>query len=176
MGEKQNLNENEEVAAIDETVEEVEETVSEIEQLTKELEETQDRYLRVQAELANIQKRNAKERQDAAKYRSQVLANELLPVVDNLERALEIEVEDEKALNLKKGVEMVYNSFVEALKSEGIEVINPVNEPFDPNFHMSIQVQALEEGQEADTVVSVVQKGYSLKDRVLRPAMVIVAQ
>lgn len=149
---------------------------TEVEQLQQQLEELQDRYLRVQAELANIQKRNAKERQDAAKYRSQNLATELLPVIDNIERALEIEVEDEKAVNFKKGVEMVYNLMLEALKNEKIEAINPINEPFDPNYHMSIQVQEAEEGQVADTVINVVQKGYKLDERVLRPAMVIVAQ
>lgn len=151
-------------------------TDDEMTRLKVELEETQDRLLRVQAEIANIQKRNAKERQDAAKYRSQALGNELLPVVDSLEQALAIEVEDEKAANLKKGVEMVYNIMMEALKREGIEAINPLNEPFDPNFHQAIQIQPLEEGQAADTVVNVVQKGYVLNDRVLRPAMVIVAQ
>ncbi|WP_373836045.1 nucleotide exchange factor GrpE [Jeotgalibaca arthritidis] len=173
MEEKDNLTENEDVS-VDQTV--AEETISEVDKLTEELEQLQDRYLRVQAELANIQKRNAKERQDAAKFRSQSLATELLAVVDNLERALEIEVEGDQALNFKKGVEMVYNSMLEALKSEGVEIIDPMNEPFDPNFHMSIQVQEREEGQEADSVVAVVQKGYRLKERVLRPAMVVVAQ
>ena len=164
----------EEDNAPNENTEAVEPT--EVEQLEKQLDELQDRYLRVQAELANIQKRNLKERQDAAKYRSQNLATELLPVIDNIERALEIEVEDEKAVNFKKGVEMVYNLMIEALKNEKIEAINPINEVFDPNFHMSIQVQDAEEGQEPDTVINVVQKGYKLEDRILRPAMVIVAQ
>ncbi|MGO4960834.1 nucleotide exchange factor GrpE [Jeotgalibaca porci] len=164
----------EENNAPNENTEAVEPT--EVEQLEKQLDELQDRYLRVQAELANIQKRNLKERQDAAKYRSQNLATELLPVIDNIERALEIEVEDEKAVNFKKGVEMVYNLMIEALKNEKIEAINPINEVFDPNFHMSIQVQDAEEGQEPDTVINVVQKGYKLEDRILRPAMVIVAQ
>ncbi len=164
----------EENNAPNENTEAVEPT--EVEQLQKQLDELQDRYLRVQAELANIQKRNLKERQDAAKYRSQNLATELLPVIDNIERALEIEVEDEKAVNFKKGVEMVYNLMIEALKNEKIEAINPINEVFDPNFHMSIQVQDAEEGQEPDTVINVVQKGYKLEDRILRPAMVIVAQ
>lgn len=165
---------SEENNAPNENTETIETT--EVEQLQKELDALQDRYLRVQAELANIQKRNAKERQDAAKFRSQNLATELLPVIDNIERALEIEVEDEKAINFKKGVEMVYNLMIEALKNEKIEAINPINEAFDPNFHMSIQVQEAEEGQEPDTIINVVQKGYKLEDRVLRPAMVIVAQ
>lgn len=158
-----------------ENVEQISEP-TELEQLQQKYDELENRYLRVQAELANIQKRNIKERQDAAKYRSQNLATELLPVIDNLERALEIEVEDEKAVNFKKGVEMVYNLMIEALKNEKIEAINPINEAFDPNYHMSIQVQDAQEGQQPDTVIQVVQKGYKLDDRVLRPAMVIVAQ
>lgn len=151
-------------------------TEDEMKKLKVELEETQDRLLRVQAEMANIQRRNAKEKQDAAKYRSQSLASELLPVIDSLEQALTIEVDEEKSVNLKKGVEMVYNILLEAMKKEGIEEINPMDAPFDPNFHQAIQTQPAEEGQAADTVVQVVQKGYLLKERVLRPAMVIVAQ
>lgn len=166
-------------ATVETTVEEGQETVteaSEVEALQATLSETEDRLLRLQAELANIQKRNAKERQDAAKYRSQSLAQELLPVMDSLERALAIEVEDEKSLNLKKGLEMVMNLFTEAFAKEGISAIDPINQPFDPNFHQSIQMQPAAEGQAPDTVVAVVQKGYALKERVLRPAMVIVAE
>lgn len=166
-------------STVETTVEEGQETVtevSEVEALQATLSETEDRLLRLQAELANIQKRNAKERQDAAKYRSQSLAQELLPVMDSLERALAIEVEDEKSLNLKKGLEMVMNLFTEAFAKEGISAIDPINQPFDPNFHQSIQMQPAAEGQAPDTVVAVVQKGYALKERVLRPAMVIVAE
>lgn len=153
-----------------------EETETDLTQLQTSFDELEDRYLRVQAELANIQKRNIKERQDAAKYRSQTLANELIPAIDSLEKALEIDVTDENAVGLKKGVEMVYNLVLTALEKEGIERVDPINEPFDPNFHMAIQTQDVEEGQTPDTVVMVMQKGYRLKDRILRPAMVVVAQ
>ncbi len=170
---------DQEQATVDTTVVEGQETVteaSEVETLKATLSETEDRLLRLQAELANIQKRNAKERQDAAKFRSQSLAQELLPVMDSLERALAIEVEDEKSLNLKKGLEMVMNLFTDAFAKEGITSIDPIGEPFDPNFHQSIQVLPAADGQAPDTVVAVFQKGYALKDRVLRPAMVIVSQ
>ncbi|WP_319995657.1 nucleotide exchange factor GrpE [Trichococcus shcherbakoviae] len=170
---------DQEQATVDTTVVESQETVaeaSEVETLKATLSETEDRLLRLQAELANIQKRNAKERQDAAKYRSQSLAQELLPVMDSLERALEIEVEDEKSLNLKKGLEMVMNLFTDAFAKEGITSIDPIGQPFDPNFHQSIQVLPAAEGQAPDTVVAVFQKGYALKERVLRPAMVVVSQ
>lgn len=159
-----------------ESVEVEEPEVDELAEAKAALDEMENKYLRVQAEMANIQKRNAKEREDAAKYRSQSLATELLPVIDNLERALAIEVADEQGKNLKKGIEMVMETFNAVLKSEGIEVIDPLNEPFDPNFHQAIQTVPVEEGQTSETVVQVFQKGYDLKGRVLRPAMVIVAQ
>ncbi len=152
------------------------EELDELEKIKKDLDEKEDQYLRLQAELANIRKRNQKEKEDTAKYRSQSLATELLPVIDNLERALAIEVTDDQGKSLKKGLEMVMDSFKVALENEGIQVIDPLNQPFDPNYHQAIQTAPLEDGQEADTVVNVFQKGYSLKDRVLRPAMVIVAQ
>lgn len=159
--------------------EEQQETVvepSREEVLEKENAALNDQVYRLSAEISNIQKRNAKERQDAAKYRSQSLAQNLLTVIDNLERALAIEVETEQAQNLKKGVEMAYEGFLFALKEEGIEVIDALNEPFDPMKHHAVQTVPAQEGQESDIVVQVFQKGYMLKDRVLRPAMVIVSQ
>ncbi len=163
-------------AASEEDISSTETKNAEIEDLKHALEEKEDAYLRLQAELANIQKRNRKEREDAAKYRSQSLAKELLPVIDNLERALMIEVDDEQGKSLKAGLEMVMESFKTALINEGIEVIDPLHEPFDPNFHQAVQTIPTEEDQEADTVVMVHQKGYALHGRVLRPAMVAVAQ
>ena len=163
----------------EETTESVEVEQPEVDELAEAkaaLEEMENKYLRVQAEMANIQKRNAKERQDAAKFRSQSLATELLPVIDNLERALAIEVADEQGKNLKKGIEMVMETFNAALKSEGIDVIDPLNESLDPNYHQAVQTVPVEDGQTSETVVQVLQKGYDLKGRVLRPAMVIVAQ
>ena len=165
----------------DETPQEevTEETTTELtneEKLQQEVEKLNDQVYRLSAEISNIQKRNAKERQDAAKYRSQSLAQNLLNVIDNLERAIASPSESEEAQNLKKGVEMVYEGFLYALKEEGIEEIDALNQPFDPTLHHAVQTVPVEEGQEADRVVQVYQKGYKLKDRVLRPAMVIVSQ
>ena len=165
----------------DETPQEevTEETTTELtneEKLQQEVEKLNDQVYRLSAEISNIQKRNAKERQDAAKYRSQSLAQNLLNVIDNLERAIASPSESEEAQNLKKGVEMVYEGFLYALKEEGIEEIDALNQPFDPTLHHAVQTVPVEDGQEADRVVQVYQKGYKLKDRVLRPAMVIVSQ
>lgn len=160
----------------EEVTEEITTELSNEEKLQQEVERLNDQVYRLSAEISNIQKRNAKERQDAAKYRSQSVAQNLLNVIDNLERAIASPSESEDAQNLKKGIEMVYESFLYALKEEGIEEIDALDQPFDPTLHHAVQTVPVEEGQEADKVVQVFQKGYKLKDRVLRPAMVIVSQ
>lgn len=152
------------------------EEVSEVDELKIKLDEMEDKFLRVSAELANIVQRNRNERELIQRYRSQDLAKKLLPVIDNLERAIAAEVTDEQSISLKKGVEMVLESLNVALKEEGIEEIPAKGEQFDPNIHQAVQIVPVSEGVEADTIVEVLQKGYKLQDRVLRASMVIVAQ
>lgn len=152
------------------------EEVSEVDELKIKLDEMEDKFLRVSAELANIVQRNRNERELIQKYRSQDLGKKLLPVIDNLERAIAAEVTDEQSISLKKGVEMVLESLNAALKEEGIEEIPAKGEQFDPNVHQAVQIVPVSEGVEADTIVEVLQKGYKLQDRVLRASMVIVAQ
>ena len=152
------------------------EEVSEVDELKIKLDEMEDKFLRVSAELANIVQRNRNERELIQKYRSQDLGKKLLPVIDNLERAIAAEVTDEQSISLKKGVEMVLESLNVALKEEGIEEIPAKGEQFDPNTHQAVQIVPVSEGVEADTIVEVLQKGYKLQDRVLRASMVIVAQ
>ena len=159
--------------SLDQAIEEAEDQVS---QLEAEKEALSDQLLRLQAEIQNMRRINQRERQDAAKYRSQSLASYLLDVADNLERALATPAESEDAKAIHKGIEMVYKQFQQAFEKEGISVIDPLNEAFDPNFHQAVSMMPAGEGQEADTVINVLQKGYMLQDRVLRPAMVIVAQ
>lgn len=161
-----------------ENQESVEEVVEHdpIAELEAEKNALEDRTLRLQAEIANMQRINTKERQDAAKYRSQKLATEMLDVIDNLERALQTETSSEDALSLKKGVEMVLQQFLSAFERENITVIDPLGEKFDPNLHQAVSVMSAEEGQESDTVINVLQKGYQLNERIIRPAMVIVAE
>ncbi|WP_311467922.1 nucleotide exchange factor GrpE [uncultured Abiotrophia sp.] len=159
--------------SLDQAIEEAEDQVS---QLEAEKEALSDQLLRLQAEIQNMRRINQRERQDAAKYRSQSLASYLLDVADNLERALASPAESEDAKAIHKGIEMVYKQFQQAFEKEGISVIDPLNQAFDPNFHQAVSMMPAGEGQEADTVINVLQKGYMLQDRVLRPAMVIVAQ
>lgn len=164
----------EEVEKVDEVEEVVEVSVEDT--LKKELDDMEDKFLRAQAEIANMRNRHNKEREDAAKYRAQDLAKELLSSLDNLDRALEIETTDEHGESMKKGIQMVRESMIHALKKSGVEEIKSLGEAFDPNLHQAVQTLPLEDGQESDEIVQVLQKGYILHDRILRPAMVVVAQ
>lgn len=123
-----------------------------------------------------MQRRNEKEQASLIKYDGQKLAKAILPVMDNLERALSIEVHDENGEQLKKGIEMVQSHLAAALKENSVIEIEAENAKFDPNEHQAVQTVAADDDHPADTVVQVLQKGYKLKDRVLRPTMVVVAQ
>lgn len=177
----QNLNESDTESTDDsqttETTESTSEEVtelSELEEKQNELDEMTDRYYRLQAELANIRKRNQRDREDLLRYKSQSLAKELLPAYDNIERALSIEVDTEAGNNLKKGIEMVFNSLLQAFEKEGIEIVDPLGEPFDPNFHEAYTQVPANEGQESNEIAQVFEKGFKLHDRVLRAAKVSV--
>ena len=148
----------------EEVVEETKET-SELEEAQARAEEFENKYLRVHAEMQNIQRRAKEERQQLQKYRSQDLAKAILPSLDNIERALAVEGLTD---DVKKGLEMI-----NGLKEEGIEEIAADGE-FDHNFHMAIQTMPADDEHPADTIAQVFQKGYKLHDRILRPAMVVV--
>ena len=158
-------------AASEETV--VDEKEQKIAELTAKLEEEENRYLRLRADYDNVLRRNKLDRESAEKFRAQSLLTELLPVLDNLERALQVEVTSEDANSLYKGVEMVYRQFLDAASREGLEVIAAEGEAFDPNVHQAV-MQEQDAEKESGIVLRELQKGYKLKDRVLRPAMVSV--
>ena len=133
-------------------------------------EDFENKYLRAHAEMQNIQRRANEERQLLQRYRSQDLAKAILPSLDNLERALAVEGLTD---DVKKGLEMVQESLIHALKEEGIEEI-AADGAFDHNYHMAIQTLPADDEHPADTIAQVFQKGYKLHDRILRPAMVVV--
>ncbi|ETO40898.1 Heat shock protein GrpE [Fructilactobacillus florum 8D] len=147
-----------------------------IKQLQAKLDQTQNDYLRAQAEIQNIEKSNRKEREALAKYGAQDLAKEVVPVLDDLDRALTVKVNDDSGKQLKNGIEIVQQHLKKALQDNQITEIKAVGEPFDPNQHQAIQTVAVSEEHPKNTVVQVLQTGYLLDDRVLRPAMVVVAQ
>ncbi|WP_246287362.1 nucleotide exchange factor GrpE [Lacticaseibacillus absianus] len=145
-----------------------------VDALLKERDDFEDKYLRAAAEISNMNNRFKKERAQLLKYDGQKLATAVLPVLDNLERALQTEVSDDGAQSLKKGVEMVYTHLDQALKDNAVTEIDASGK-FDPNLHQAVQAVPADADHAKDTVVSVLQKGYMLKDRVIRPAMVVVA-
>lgn len=175
---KEELKQQEVAEEVMEANEQQEETVvdekeQQIAELTAKLEEEENRYLRLRADYDNILRRHKLEREAAEKFRAQSLLTDLLPVLDNLERALQVEVTSDDANALYKGVEMVYRQFLDAAGREGLEVIAAEGETFDPNVHQAV-MQEQDTDKESGIVLRELQKGYKLKDRVLRPAMVSV--
>lgn len=147
-----------------------------IETLKAKNKELEDKYLRSEAEIQNAQNRYSKERSQLIKYESQSLAKDVLPAMDNLERALAVKADDAAAKQLQKGVQMTLDSLVKAMKDHGISEIKAKGVKFDPTLHQAVQTVTAENDDQKDHVVKVLQKGYLYKDRTLRPAMVVVAQ
>lgn len=141
--------------------------------LEAKLQEEESRYLRLRADFDNMRRRAQLDREAAEKYRAQKLLTDLLPVIDNLERALQVEVSSDDAVSLYKGIEMVYKTLIDATKQEGLELIPAQGQSFDPNVHQAV-MQESDSEKETGIVLKELQKGYKLKDRVLRPSMVSV--
>lgn len=140
----------------------------------KEAEENQQRLLRVQADFDNFRRRTQKEKEEFAAYASSKLVSELIPVLDNFERALNASKDTADYEALAKGVEMIFRQFDQVLASEGLKAIESVGQPFNPEFHQAVMQEESSE-YESGIVMEELQKGYMLKDRVLRPAMVKVS-
>lgn len=148
--------------------------------LEKEKKENWDRYLRAAADLENLRKRQKREAEDAKFEAKSKVLKEMLPVVDNLERAIEhaaSQAGDEVAGNAKaiiEGVQLVLRQFTTAFERLDVTPVEAMGQPFDPNLHEAISQQ--ESDQPAGTVVQVLQRGYKSGDRLLRPALVVVAK
>lgn len=139
--------------------------------LQAQLQEANDKYLRLMAEYDNFRKRTAKEKLDVSDTVKGNTINEILPIFDNFERALAAETEDTK---YKQGVEMIFKQFGDALNKLGVQIIDPLGEEFDPNIANAInQIEDPELGE--NVVAQVFQKGYKIGDKVIRYAMVVVA-
>lgn len=145
--------------------------------LMKENEELKDRALRIAAEMENLRRRTARDVQDARVYAVTGFARDMLPVSDNLRRALDAIPAEARAAGeagfaaLVEGVEMTERAMLSALERHGVKKLEPQGEKFDPNFHQAM-FEVPDPSVPANTVVQVVQSGYSIGDRVLRPAMV----
>lgn len=146
-----------------------------VDELQAKLTETEGRTLRLQADFENYKRRVQLDKQAAEKYRSQSLVSDILPALDNFERAMQVEASDEQMKSLLQGMEMVYRQLLEALTNEGVEAIEAVGKQFDPHEHQAV-MQVEDSEFESNAVVEEFQKGYKLKDRVIRPSMVKVNQ
>lgn len=144
-------------------------------ELEKKLEEADNRHLRLQADFDNFRRRTRLEAEASEKYRAQKLIIDILPAVDNFERALKTETEDEQSKALLQGMEMVYRSLLDALEKEGLQPIEAVGQEFDPHLHQAV-MQGEDENFASNIIIEEFQKGYVLKDRVIRPSMVKVNQ
>ena len=151
---------------------ELEAKIAELEQA---LADQKNAYYKAYADTENLKKRLHAEAETTRKYRIQSFALELLPILDSMERALAVPREDEHIQNYVKGFEMIHNQLVAILEKEGVKEIEALNKPFDHNYHQALMQEPVE-GVESGIVVEVLQKGYMLKDRVLRAALVKVSE
>ena len=178
--EEKEKNEKEEIVA--EAVEENEKKESEtdklkeeIERLKAELAESKNAFYKAYADTENTKKRLQSEFEKSNKYKLQDFGKEVLPIIDNLERALQVNSDSEELKNYAKGFEMIYAQLVEILRKEGIVEIDCLNKEFDANYQHAIMQEA-KEGVKSGIVIEVLQKGYMLKDRILRTALVKVSE
>jgi molecular chaperone GrpE len=183
--EETNLNEEEEISLEQEeqieVVEQVEEVpeVDEVETLTAKVAELEDQYLRANAEFENMRKRLEKEKMSAVAYANELFARDMLSIIDALDSAsLLQESEDIKSEELfekvKEGIDLTVDQFKKSFEKHGIELVDADGE-FDPNFHNAV-MQVDSEDKESGSILQVFQKGYKIKDRVLRPAMVSIVK
>ena len=148
------------------------EMYTELEEKDNLLKEKEERYLRMYAEFENYKKRTEKEKQNTALYAKADVVEMLLPVIDSMENAIAIETADE---NLKQGISLMFEQIRMFLEKNGVEEIGKVGEEFNPELHDAISIQEVENANSGE-IISVFRKGYKIKDRIIRHAMVIVAK
>ena len=155
----------------------LEAALAEIVELNGKLAEQSDSVLRAQAEVQNMRRRAERDVENAHKFALDKFSSDLLPVIDSLERATEAadNLDSEAVKAMKDGVELTLKMFVEALKKHGVEQVDPMGQPFDPEFHQAMSMVPNPD-MEPNSVMAVMQKGYLLKGRLVRPAMVVVSK
>jgi len=151
------------------------ELLKKLEEIQESVEKNFDLYVRSQAEVDNMKKRFQKEREDLIKFSNESLIRQLLTTIDNLERAIEHSQNENSITSLREGVELTLKGLMDTLEKAGLEKVNSLGKPFDPNFHSAISVQE-DNSVDAGTVLQELQKGYTVKQRLIRPAMVIVSK
>ncbi|AUL72516.1 nucleotide exchange factor GrpE [Pseudoalteromonas sp. 13-15] len=149
---------------------------AELEAAKQTIADQKDSVIRAAADVDNIRRRAAQDVEKAHKFALEKFANELLPVIDNLERAIEFSDKENETLKpLLEGIDMTVKSFNDAVAKFGVEIVNPQGEQFNPEFHQAMSIQPSNDVT-PNTVLAVMQKGYTLNGRLLRPAMVMVSK
>lgn len=166
---------NDEDAAVDGVQDKVDDDVNELEKAQQEAEKAKDTMLRLAAEFENYKRRMERERSIALKYAEESLVKELLPAIDNLERAIEQGKESHNVEDLLAGVELTHKGLMAALEKFEVAPMESIGEPFDPNHHEALAMEESDD-MDANSVLKEFQKGYKYKDRLIRPAKVVVAK
>ncbi|MCT4593339.1 MAG: nucleotide exchange factor GrpE [Anaeromicrobium sp.] len=157
--------------SVEEKIEEVENTNNELEKIKQENEELNTKYLRMTADFQNFKRRVEKEKSDIYKLANEKLIVDLLPILDNLERAINSHKDEIKDESFFNGIDMILKQFVDILGKNGLEAIEAVGNQFDPNYHHAV-MQDSSDDVEPDTIQEEFQKGYILNEKVIRPSMV----
>jgi molecular chaperone GrpE len=164
-----------EAASANELIEQIEVLQKRLDQSEESEQESKDQYLRAHAEMENIRRRSERDVTNARKFALERFAQDLLPVVDSMEKATEVESDNPEVTSMREGVEMTMKMFVDTVSKFGLKQIDPMGEKFDPNSHEAMVMQPNPD-VEPNTVIAVFQKGYELNGRVIRPARVVVSQ
>lgn len=146
-----------------------------LEELQNEVNTLKDKNMRIAAEMVNTLRRKDEETNRLLKYSNESLITELLPVIDNFERALNVDVKTVDVESYQKGMTMIYNSLKNILEKFEVKEIEAIDKEFDPSYHQAV-MQEEKEGTKENIVIEVLQKGYTYKDKVIRPAMVKVSK
>lgn len=146
-----------------------------LEELQNEINTLKDKNMRITAEMVNTLRRKDEETNRLLKYSNESLITELLPVIDNFERALNVDAKTVDVESYQKGMTMVYNSLKNILEKFEVKEIEAIDKEFDPSYHQAV-MQEEKEGTKENIVIEVLQKGYTYKDKVIRPAMVKVSK
>ena len=159
----------------EDVVEQGNELEGQLEAAQAEIAELKEQVLRVQAEMQNVRRRAEMDVEKAHKFGLEKFANEMLNVVDNLERGLAAAPEEDATKAIREGIEMTLSGFTSALSKFSVETVNPQGETFNPELHQAMTMIEVP-GTAPNTVIDVMQKGYTLHGRLLRPAMVVVSK
>ena len=151
------------------------ELLEKIKELQEELKKNFDLYLRSQADIENIKKRNKKDKEDWIRYSNETIIKEMLPVIDNLENAISHSQNENSIDALKEGVKLTLKGFMDTLTKSGLEEVKAQGEPFDPSYHQAVS-QHEDNNVDVGVILEELQKGYTLNERLIRPAMVVVSK